>query len=246
MKKVSLLVISIVIACVLSNPAQTQSRSNPVLEGMIKALGGDDFTQVKDIHTTGRFFSFSKGDLSGSDLFADYIKFPDMERTEFGRERSKMITINKGAEGWKIEPKNDPEPQPAGQAEDFLSTFKTSFDYVLRFAVRQPQTTIQSLSGEIIDFKRTDVLEVRDPAKNLIRFYVDRDTHLPVKMQVRRANQSRISEELYGNWHKFQGVNTPLLVVRSTDGVKTMEIRAETAVYNSSLSDSLFAPPAGK
>src|SRR4029077_5768649 len=124
--------------------------------------------------------SFTKGDLSGSDLFVDYIKFPDMERTEFGRERRKRITINKGAEGWKIEPKNEPEPQPASQAEDFLSTFKTSFDYVLRFAVRQPQTTIQSLSGEIIDFKRTDVLEVRDSVKNLIRFYIDRDTHLPV------------------------------------------------------------------
>ena len=246
MKRLSRFVIPVAVALALSYPARAQSRSNPALEGMIQALGGDVFIQVKDIHTTGRFFSFSKGDLSGSDLFEDYIKFPDMERTEFGRLKSKTITINKGAEGWKIEPKNEPEPQPARQAEDFLSNFKTSFDYVLRFAVKQPQTTIQSLSGEIIDFKRTDVLEVRDAAKNLIRFYVDRDTHLPVKMQVRRANQSRISEELYGNWHKFQGVNTPLLVVRSTDGVKTMEIRAETAAYNSGLPDTLFAPPAGK
>ena len=246
MKRLSRFVIPVAVALALSYPAWAQSRTNPALDGMIQALGGDVFIQVKDIHTTGRFFSFSKGDLSGSDLFEDYIKFPDMERTEFGRLKSKTITINRGAEGWKIEPKNEPEPQPARQAEDFLSNFKTSFDYVLRFAVKQPQTTIQNLSGEIIDFKRTDVLEVRDAAKNLIRFYVDRDTHLPVKMQVRRANQSRISEELYGNWHKFQGVNTPLLVVRSTDGVKTMEIRAETAVYNSGLSDTLFAPPAGK
>jgi outer membrane lipoprotein-sorting protein len=221
-----------------------QSRSNPALDQMIEALGGAAFLEVKDIHTTGRFFSFSKGDLSGSDLYSDYIKFPDMERTEFGREKNKSVTINKGPQGWKIEPKNDAEPQPAVQAEEFLTNFKTSFDYVLRFVIKQPQTTIQTLAGEIIDFKRTDVVELRDPSKNRIRFYVDRQTRLPVKMQVRRADRSSIQEELYGNWHKFQGVTTPLFISRSTDGVKTMEIRAETATYNSGFSDSLFeAPP---
>jgi outer membrane lipoprotein-sorting protein len=225
---------------------QAQSRSNPILDQMIQALGGSAFLDVKDVHTTGRFFSFSKGELSGSDLYSDYIKFPDMERTEFGREKNKSITINKGTQGWKIEPKSEPAPQPISQADDFLDNFKTSFDYVLRFAVKQPQTTIQTLPGEIIDFKRTDVVELRDPAKNRIRFYVDRQTHLPVKMQVRRADDSDIEEELYGNWHKFQGVTTPLFVSRSTDGLKTMEIRAETATYNSDLPDSLFEVPPSK
>ena len=230
----------------LFQAAWGQSRSNPVFDQMIEALGGQTFLDVKDIHTTGRFFTFSKGDLSGSDLFSDYIKFPDMERTEFGREKNKSITINKGSEGWKIEPKNDPEPQAAVQAEEFVKNFKTSFDYVLRFVVKQPQTTIQTLPGEIIDFKRTDVVELRDSAKNRIRFYVDRQTRFPIKMQVRRADRQGIQEELYGNWHKFQGVATPLFISRSTNGVKTMEIRAETAAYSSGLSDNLFAAPAAK
>ena len=116
----------------------------------------------------------------------------------------------------------------------------------VRIVVKQPQTTIQSLSSEIIDFKRTDVVELRDPAKNRIRFYVDRETKLPVKMQVRRSDETNLNEEQYGNWHKFQGVMTPLFVGRYKDGVKIMEIRAETAAYNSGLSDNLFSPPATK
>jgi len=226
--------------------AGAQSRSNPVIEQMIQALGGPAFLDVKDIHTSGRFFSFTRGDLSGSDLFEDYIKFPDMERTEFGREKNKSITINRGKEGWKIEPKQEPEPQPAVQAEEFLENFKTSFDYLMRFVLKHPQTTIQSLPSEIIDFKRADVLEVRDAAKNRIRLYIDRTSHLPIKMQVRRANESSVSEELYGNWHRFQEVMTPLLISRSTNGLKTMEIRTETAAYNSGLSDSLFEAPLTK
>jgi hypothetical protein len=223
-----------------------QSRSNAVIDAMVQALGGPTFLDVKEIQTSGRFFSFSKGELSGSDLFVDYIKLPDMERTEFGRDKNKSITINKGAEGWKIEPKQDPEPQPISQTEEFVANFKTSFDYVMRYVLKHPQTTIQNLPGELIDFKRADVVEIRDAAKNRIRFYIDRSTHLPIKMQVRRANESKVSEELYANWHKFQGVMTPLLVSRSTNGLKTMEIRTEMAAYNSGLPDSLFSAPASK
>ena len=223
-------------------PAQTRPPNQPI-DQMIEALGGQVFLDVKDIHATGRFFGFTRGELSAADAFADYIKFPDMERTEFGGLKNKSITINRGKEGWKIEGKKDPERQTAGEAEEFLNGFQTSLDYVLRFVVKDRQTTIQSLATEIINFKRADVVELRDGAKNRIRFYIDRDTHLPVKMQVRRTDSPKLHEEQYGNWHKFQGVMTPLFLARFTDSVKTMEIRAETAVYNSGLSDNLFAAP---
>jgi hypothetical protein len=222
------------------------NRSSPVLDAMIEALGGPTFLDVKEIHTSGRFFSFSKGELSGSDHFEDYIKMPDMERTEFGGTRNKEININRGSQGWKINGKKEAEPQPVKQTEEFVANFKTSFDYVIRYVLQSPQTTIQNLPGELVDFKRADVVEIRDSMKNLIRFYVDRATHLPIKMQVRRANQTAVNEELYSNWHKFQGVMTPLLVSRSTNGVKTMEIHADMAVYNPGLPDTLFAPPVSK
>jgi hypothetical protein len=220
--------------------AQTQTRPNEKLDQMIQALGGQAFLDVKDIHTTGRFFGFTRGELSSSDLFVDYIKFPDMERTEFGSAKSKSIRINRGKEGSKVEGKKDPETQTPGEVDEFLKGLKTSFDYVTRFVIKERQTTVQNLATEVIDFKRADVVELRDAAKNRIRFYIDRDTHLPLKMQVRYADESKLREEQYANWHKFQDVMTPLFVSRYTDGVKTMEIRVETTVYNSGLSDNLF------
>jgi hypothetical protein len=226
--------------CVSLVTSYAQTRPAQTIDQMIQALGGQAFLDVDDIHTTGRFFGFTRGELSAADLFADYIKFPDMERTEFGGLKNKSITINRGKEGSKVEGKKDPETQTPGEGEEFLKGFKTSLDYVLRFVLSDRQTTIQSLSTEIIDFKRADVVEVRDPAKNRIRFYIDRNTHLPLKMQVRRNDESKLREEQYANWHKFQDVMTPLFVSRYTDGVKTMEIRAETVVYNSGLSDNLF------
>ena len=226
--------------CTSAVTAHAQSRSNQTIDQMLEALGGQMFLDVDDIHTSGRFFAFTRGELSGSDLFADYIKFPEMERTEFGGPKYKSIKINSGKEGMKVEGKKDPEQQTPGEVEEFQKDFKTSFDYVLRFVLGNRQTTIQNLATEIIDFKRADVVELRDTAKNRIRFYIDRTTHLPVKMQVRRTDDAKIREEQYANWHKFQGVMTPLFVTRYTDGVKTMEIRAESVVYDSGLADTLF------
>jgi len=221
-------------------------RSNASIDQMIEALGGPAFLDVKDIHTTGRFFAFTRGDLSSSDIFSDYVKFPDMERTEFGTVNKRSVQINRGKEGWKIVGKREPEPMAIAEGEEFIKGFKTSLDYVLRFILKERQTTIQNVGSEIIDFKRVNVVEVRDPEKNRITFYIDRDSHLPVKMQVRRTDESKIHEEQYSNWHKFQGVMTPMYVSRLTDGVKTMEIHLDTAAYNAGLSDNLFAPPPSK
>src|SRR5215467_12742395 len=141
-------------ASVVNTHAQA-TRPIQTIDQMTQALGGQAFLDVKDIHTTGRFFSFTRGELSGGDLFSDYIKFPDMERTEFGL-KNKSITINRGKEGKKVEGKKDPEDQTPGEGEEFLKGFKTSLDYVLRYVIKDRQTTIQNLPTEIIRFKRTD------------------------------------------------------------------------------------------
>ena len=233
--------ISVVALClcvfVVSATAQSQKPAQ-VIDQMLAALGGSAFLDAKDIHTSGRFFAFTRGQLSGSDIFNDYIKFPEMERTEFGppsNANKRTVTINRGKEGWKIAGKKEPEPQGIGEAEEFVKSFRTSFDYVLRFVLDQKQTTLQNLPSEIIDSKRIDVVEL-----------LDRDTHLPVKMQVRRTDESKLHEEQYSNWHKFQGVMTPMYVSRLTDGVKTMEIHLDTAAYDTGLSDNLFSPPPSK
>jgi hypothetical protein len=248
--KLTRLVACLFVAIFLMPPAiqaESQSQTRRIIDQTVAALGGSAFLGVTEIRTAGRFFSFNKGELSGVESFVDYIKFPDMERTEFGKEKNRSITINKGSEGWIVtERDKEVEPQPAGQAEEFEIGFRTSIDYVLRFVLNHPQTTIQSLGNEIIDFNRADVIEVRDPAKNLIRLFIDRSTRLPVKVQVRRASERELHEDLFGNWHRFQGVMTPMFVSRSKDGIKTMEIRLETVAYNSGLADSLFTPTAAK
>ena len=229
--------------------AQAPSSGRQLLDKMIQALGGKAFIEVREIQTKGRFYQFKRGQISAADLYTDYLKFPDMERTEFGKEKEKTIQINRGIEGWMVRPpakKGDPEvqEQTPAQTEDFLNNFKTSFDYVMRFVVSTPQASVLSAGSEMVDFKRSDILEIRDAQKNLMRVFIDRETNLPLKTQTRLSGESIVHEDIYANWHRFDGVMTPLMVVRFKDGVKTMEIRTESVSYNLGFPDSLFSPPA--
>ena len=232
----------------LSSRAQAPGGAQTIFDSMIQALGGKAYLDVQEIQVNGRYFTFRRGAVSGSEVYADFIKFPDMERTEFGKEREKKIQINHGREGWNVTPPvkgkiPEVQPQTKAQTQEFLDAFKTSFDYVPRFIVNTPKTSLVNAGTDLVEYKRTDVLEVRDTQKNLMRIYVDRETHLPVKVQMRDADESLVKEEDYANWHKFDGVMTPLMVIRYKDGVKIQEIHADKVVYNPGFPDSLFAPP---
>ena len=99
----------LIFVAVLPASAQSRASRNKPLMDMIAALGGETFLNAREIHTTGRFFSFQRGELTGGDIFVDYIKLPEMERTEFGREKAKSVQINKGEEGWTITGKDGAE-----------------------------------------------------------------------------------------------------------------------------------------
>src|SRR4030095_14222915 len=161
--------------------AQTTPSARQLLDSMINALGGQQFLEVKEIQTSGRFFVFNKGEISQSDLYTNYWKIPDMDRIEFGKDKIKPARINNGLEGWTLTPPakgKDPEvaKQSAGEIDEFLKGFRTSFNYVIRFVINTPKATVLHAGSETVDTKRTDILEIRDAQKNLMRVFIDRET----------------------------------------------------------------------
>ena len=65
--------------------AQTTPAARQLLDSMIQALGGSQFLGREGNSDVGPLLYLQDGNrFHQSDLFTDYIKFPDMERTEFG------------------------------------------------------------------------------------------------------------------------------------------------------------------
>jgi hypothetical protein len=78
------------------------------------------------------FLTFTRGELSGSDLFVDYIKF-EMERTDL-EARNTSHQINSSKEGMKVGEQKDPEQQTPGEMK-VPKDFKTSIDICVLFWV---------------------------------------------------------------------------------------------------------------
>lgn len=223
--------------------AQTD-KATTVVNDMIAALGGKAFLEVREIQSSGKLFAFKNDTMSGSDVFTDYIKFPDKERQEFGTYRIRPTFINNGDAGWKVElPKV--EQQPIADAKAFQAGFKTGFQYLARFILNRPGLALQHVGTELIAFRSNDVIEFRDSG-NFFRLFVDQQSHLPTKMEVRRSSETFIREEQFANWHDFQGIRTALFIIHLKDGERVTEVRFDNVSYNPGMADSLFAPPAAR
>jgi hypothetical protein len=232
----------------LAGQPQAAAAGRKLAEDMIDALGGKAFLEIREVEAHGTAYGFRRDEINGFSPYIDFVRFPDTRRTEWGSGREKRIEINKGPEGWILTGRDgrDVKPQSEREIEEFLDRMKTSFQVVVRSVLNTPESTLLSTGSQIVDSRRADLIEVRDKDKNLIRFFIDRQTRLPLRMQVRPAGESSLYEEAYANWHTFQGVVTPLFVTQYKDGVKTFENRREKVVYNGGLADSLFGPSPAK
>jgi hypothetical protein len=234
------LLATIAFVSVAVSGAQTDKASAAVND-MFSALGGKSFLGAQGFKASGTFFEFNHERLSNTDVFTAYVKFPDKERTETGTYRLKPTQINNAEAGWSVYDKKV-DAQSAADAKEFLTSFKTGFQYLARFVLSRPELTLQYVDSELVDFKRNDVIEFRDSG-NLFQLFIDAQTHLPTKMEVRRSGETFVREEQFANWHDFQGIRTSLFITHFKDGEKTSEVRYDNVSYNSDLADSLFVPP---
>jgi len=227
-----------------SNANAQTDKAATVINDMITTLGGKAFLEVREIQASGKIFGFKNDVMAVSNQIVDYVKFPDKRRTEYGTYRVRPADIFNGDTGWSIDlPKI--EAKPAAEVKAVQAGFKTDFQYVARFILNRPGLVLQHLGTELIAFRSNDVIEFRDSG-NLLRLFVDQQSHLPTKMQVRRSGETFMREDQFANWHDFQGIRTALFIIRLRDGVREREIRFDNVSYNPGMADSLFAPPAAR
>jgi hypothetical protein len=238
--RVALLIVAM--ACASTGKSQAD-KSAAIIKDMIAALGGQKFLDVREIQSTYKAFEFKHDQMTATGDFVDYVRFPNKMRSEAGTYRIKPAEIFNGDSGWHVD-NGKIEEKSAAEIKDFQSAFRTRFQYVARFVLEKPELNTLYVGSTLIDYRPTDTIEFRDSG-DFFRLFIDQQTHLPSKMEVRRAGETYIREEQYANWHEFQSIKTPLYIIRLRDGERQLELRYSNFSYNPGLSDNLFNPPSG-
>ena len=250
--------VSIMILLCLTLPAASgdetsEEKIRTLFEDAIAAMGGDAYMDVRDIVSEGQYFVFNnRGESSGLIKFADYTKLPDKSRFELGNRKNEMeVTIFnlEKDEGWIIEGELEAKDASESDMKSFRAAADHSIENIMRFRWKDPKNKLFYLgAGDGADVTR-DVVRLISPENDEVIVYFDRISKLPVKVETQQINargiRVRIVDE-YSQWHKIQGVLTPMRIDSFTNGRRSSQMFFLKLSYNNNLRDDLFSKPASK
>ena len=225
------------------SPDASAVKAKRLIQQSIQALGGSAYLNVRDIYAMGRASQFGhSGDLSGYEVFYDYVKLPDKERTEISKKRN-IVEVYNGDRGWVLD-KAGVEEQPADVLTAHMSDVKKDIDYVFRYRLNEPGMIFRYAGPDLVDLKESDWVELTDGEGHVMRFALERATRLPLRaVYIYRepATRERTEEvDYYSNYQPVQGVQTPFQITGERNGQKFSQIFIEDCKYNTNLADELF------
>ena len=227
------------------SPAQALEKSRQaraLLDQAIEALGGEAFLNLKSEKMEGRVYSFRRDQLTGLATFVSYTRYPDQQREEYGKNKE-TIMVYSGDQGWEIDI-HGVKPVPEEEMEFRRERRSMGAFYILRYRLQEPGILLEYAGRDLLGTQAVDVVNFIDADNRVATFYLDRLTHLPVRVTwIRRDPKTRQrieEEEILSNYFTGQGVTAPRQITRQRHGAKIFEAFVQKVYYNLPLPDSLF------
>ena len=224
-------------------PDQSAAKAKQVIQQAIDALGGQTYLNVRDQTCEGRvaFFGHNSQLINYQTVF-DYNLFPDKERTEYSKKRN-VIDVYNGDKGWSLD-RGGVTDASADAIAEFQQGLKRDINNLFRFQMKEPGLDYQYNGRDIVDLKAADWVEVTNPEHLTIRIAVSRLTHLPISAEYISRNpkthERTVETEMFSNYQKVEGVETPFQDTRSRDGNKTFQFFVTNCHYNTGLKPDFF------
>lgn len=225
-------------------PEESARKARQLVDQMLGALGGPAYLGVRDLVCEGRISLFGHaGDLIGYEVFRDYWRLPDKNRSEHGK-KGNIIDIENGNRGWTLD-RGGVTELAAEQVKSFQDQTKRDLGHLLRFGLKEDGLIFRYGGSDIVDLKQVDWVEIVDRERRTFRIAIDRSTRLPVRsvVSMRDADTRETSEQLtyYSDYHAQNGVQTPFQITRERDGRKIYQAFLEGCKYNTNLNEDLFS-----
>ena len=241
---IGLLILSI--AQFVSAQAKPDEKASAIVSRAIQVLGGDNYLHATSQIGRGKFSVIKEGTVVSFQSFIDVIVFPDRERTEFKSGASKTVQTNTGKTGWFFDGDTLAlKDQSAEQVANFTRGLKTSLDNLLRgnwkgdgeltYVGRRPATL----------GKRNDVVRLTYKDGFSIEFeFADDGTPAKSIYKHTSVEGNEVTEEdRYAQFIDINGVKTPFIVDRYTNGAQSSRINYDSVEFNKAIPDSVFAKP---
>lgn len=217
-----------------------------IVDRAVTRIGGQKYLNVKSQVGRGKFSVLRDGAVISFQSFVDVIVYPDKERTEFKGGKTKFVQTNVGATGWVFD--GDMElirEQTEIQIENFQRSMRVSLDTLLRGGwKRKGELTYVGRRPASLG-KRNDVVRLTYEDGLAIE-YEFADDGTPMKASYKRTNadgEELAEEDRYAQWVDINGILSPFIIDRFTNGKPSSRINYESLQYNVRVPDSIFDKP---
>jgi len=223
-------------------PTPDAAKARDLIVQMIEAMGGEAYLGYRTVTQEGRIYSFYNGSpTSAGTLFWRFNKLPDMDRTELTKQRDVVYIYNKDA-GYELTYKGTAAAEKKELAE-YLRRRDRSLETVLRSWLADPRTMIINLGSGLADKRLTLQVSILAADNKELVLSIDPRSHLLMQKSYHfRAEDGYKDEEieLYGGYHKIQGVQTPFTVTRMHNGEITGQRFITKVQYDLPMDDKIF------
>ncbi len=206
------------------DPEASEAKARQVLQQLLKALGGQNYLDLKTSQCEGRRAQFGhNGEMSGYVQSRVFWKYPDKVRSEYGK-KGNIVDVFAGDQGWTLD-RDGVSEEPVGAVSDFQDALNRNVNYLLRKRINDKGMLLRYGGISVAELKEVEWVEVTDSEERTFRLAVDRSTHLLVKTVVKTVdNETQERKEdstIYSNYQLIGGVQLPMQVTRERDGRRT-------------------------
>src|SRR5215470_4317818 len=220
------------------NDPKNVERGAELIKQAVQARGGERFLNFNNIMSSGMYTPFQKGLLQIPIQFADWVIYPDKERTEFGKgkKKNRRIQVNVGKTGWVYD--GDAETlkdQTEKQIEEHLEGLDFDIDRLLRVAAKGGGVEVGYAGREETrPGERADVVAIQLKSDQTAYILIDPQTHLPINLSYEKSEDGQLvkQEVRFNQYVDYDGVKFPNIVDFFRDSVQTGRLNVQSIKLN--------------
>lgn len=228
-----------------SLPSRISPKAKRILNHTIQALGGQAFLNFKTLSTTGRIFVFYTGRMGRVEPFRNTYQPPDKRRLTYGKGKP-VTLINNGAQAWE-----QGQYGLVHQLPGLVRQWKIANHYGLvnlfRSVIREKGVLVLDHGVDFVANRPVYVLNIFTPQNIRIRLDIHHTTYLPLRVSFRLQNPVTQDWEDYAvdysNYQRFNGIMTPMNILRRRNGERIRAIYRDRVTYNRNVPANYFQRP---
>ena len=223
---------------VIDEEAKNAQRARAALDAMVKALGGDQWLNMKNQMRQGYIAAFFHGqpDVGTTELF-EFHQWPDHDRVELTKHRD-VIEFYIGRQGWEVTYRGK-KAVDQESLDDYLRRRDHSIETAVKVWLKDPKTILVYEGQHMASRHIAEQVTLISAQNESVTIQMDVNTHLPLRREFQWRDpvykDKNTDTEEYDDYHLVEGIQTPLSITRSKNDETVRQYYIRKVEFNQQL-----------